>query len=134
MDKDDKKLGDKISDGIAKFGGSWAFIGSFSLFLFIWIVLNTLALFQVISWDQPPFILLNLILSFIAAFQAPFIMMSQNRGEIKQDESYRKLFAEIKSLIELDISIDQAHGNSSAKMLKIIKDLKKDVEIIKEKF
>ncbi|MEA4869010.1 MAG: DUF1003 domain-containing protein [Christensenella sp.] len=69
---------DRIADKVAAFGGSWTFIIIFATFLLFWIVLNSLA-FLGVRFDPKPFILLNLILSFIAAFQAPIIMMSQNR-------------------------------------------------------
>lgn len=72
--------GQRISDKVARFGGSWAFIGSFGLVLLAWIVFNTTAR---AVFDPYPFILMNLILSCIAALQAPIIMMSQNRQEEK---------------------------------------------------
>ncbi|MBO8441291.1 MAG: DUF1003 domain-containing protein [Firmicutes bacterium] len=70
--------GQKVADIIAKFGGSWGFIISFCIFLFIWMTINTLHIFG-IHFDPYPFILLNLFLSCLAAIQAPIIMMSQNR-------------------------------------------------------
>ena len=69
---------DRVADKVAAFGGSWTFIIIFASFLVLWIVINSLA-FLGMQFDPKPFILLNLILSFIAAFQAPIIMMSQNR-------------------------------------------------------
>ncbi len=80
----DKELGlaDKLSDKVAEFGGSWAFIITFFTILTGWIILNTVILVQR-PFDPYPFILLNLILSCIAAIQAPIIMMSQNRKEDK---------------------------------------------------
>jgi uncharacterized membrane protein len=75
-------LGERVSDKVADFGGSWKFIISFSVIIFIWISVNALALLQK-PFDPFPFILLNLVLSCIAAFQAPIIMMSQNRQEAK---------------------------------------------------
>jgi len=69
---------DRVADKVASFGGSWTFIIIFACFLFVWITINLLP-FLGIQFDPKPFILLNLILSFIAAFQAPIIMMSQNR-------------------------------------------------------
>lgn len=72
------KRSDRIADKVAAFGGSWAFIIIFALFLISWILVNILPLLPV-HFDPHPFILLNLVLSFIAAFQAPIIMMSQNR-------------------------------------------------------
>jgi uncharacterized membrane protein len=74
--------GQKISDKVARFGGSWKFIVSFMMVLFVWIIFNVVAL-GVYKFDPYPFILLNLILSCIAALQAPIIMMSQNRVEEK---------------------------------------------------
>jgi uncharacterized membrane protein len=75
-------MGQRVADKVAKFGGSWAFIGTFGGILVVWIILNTLALSQR-AFDPYPFILLNLILSCVAAMQAPVIMMSQNRQEDK---------------------------------------------------
>jgi uncharacterized membrane protein len=75
-------LGERISDKVADFGGSWKFIISFSIIIAIWISINAMAILQK-PFDPYPFILLNLVLSCIAAFQAPIIMMSQNRQEAK---------------------------------------------------
>jgi uncharacterized membrane protein len=75
-------LGQKISDKVALFGGSWKFIISFFIVLSIWIVFNVFAI-GIYKFDPYPFILMNLILSCIAALQAPIIMMSQNRQEEK---------------------------------------------------
>lgn len=73
-------LGDRIADKVAEFGGSWAFIGWFAIFMLAWIGINTWALLWK-PFDPYPFILLNLVLSLLAAIQAPIIMMSQNRQE-----------------------------------------------------
>jgi uncharacterized membrane protein len=70
---------DRLADNVASFVGSWKFINIFITFLVAWVILNTLAFSKVIHFDEPPFILLNLLLSFLAGFQAPIIMMSQNR-------------------------------------------------------
>jgi uncharacterized membrane protein len=67
---------------VARFGGSWAFIISFGIFLLLWMAVNSFFLLRK-PFDPYPFILLNLILSSIAALQAPIIMMSQNRQEAK---------------------------------------------------
>ena len=74
--------GQKISDKVAQFGGSWRFILLFGLLLILWIIFNVFALGHY-KFDPYPFILMNLILSCIAALQAPIIMMSQNREEEK---------------------------------------------------
>ena len=70
-------MGDRVADWVAATMGSWKFIIIQSVILFIWIVLNVTAYVQ--QWDPYPFILLNLVLSFQAAYAAPVIMMSQNR-------------------------------------------------------
>ncbi|MDA7886797.1 DUF1003 domain-containing protein [bacterium] len=75
-------FGQRLADKIATFGGSWTFLISFFSFLLIWIGINTVVLLTR-SFDPFPFILLNLLLSCIAAIQAPVIMMSQNRQEAK---------------------------------------------------
>ena len=75
-------LGERLADRIASFGGSWTFLMSFAGFLAVWIVINSLViLFR--PFDPYPYILLNLMLSCLAAIQAPVIMMSQNRQEAK---------------------------------------------------
>lgn len=83
----DEKLtaGQRIADKVASFGGSWTFILSFFFFLVCWILVNVLFL-RSKTFDPYPFILLNLILSCLAALQAPVIMMSQNRQEEKDRE------------------------------------------------
>jgi uncharacterized membrane protein len=78
-------FGERMADKVAEFGGSWGFIIFFLTFLFGWIVVNSYVLLSK-PFDPYPFILMNLILSCIAALQAPVIMMSQNRKE----ESDRK--------------------------------------------
>ena len=75
-------LGERLADKIADFGGSWAFLMSFGAFLALWIALNTFVLVRRPP-DPYPFILLNLVLSCLAAIHAPIIMMSQNRQEAK---------------------------------------------------
>ena len=74
-------LGQRAADAIAKFAGSWAFIFSFTGVLVLWMVVNILMASK--AFDPYPFILLNLVLSCVAAIQAPLIMMSQNRQEEK---------------------------------------------------
>ena len=94
-------FGQKVADRIASFGGSWTFIIMFMAFLFIWICIN---FFLVVSkrFDPYPFILLNLILSTLAALQAPVIMMSQNRQEEKdRNRSKKDYMVNLKAEIEV---------------------------------
>ena len=80
-EKEKYTLGQRAADTIAKFAGSWAFIFSFAGVLVLWMVVN--AILATKAFDPYPFILLNLVLSCVAAIQAPLIMMSQNRQEEK---------------------------------------------------
>ena len=80
-EKEKYTLGQRAADAIAKFAGSWAFIFSFTGVLILWMLVNTLLAAK--AFDPYPFILLNLVLSCVAAIQAPLIMMSQNRQEEK---------------------------------------------------
>lgn len=121
---DDRTFGEKVSDDVAHFGGSWKFIILAGTFFAIWIGFNILTYFEIWHFDTFPFILLNLVLSFLAAFQAPFIMMSQNRAECKQDEAYRFFFNEIKELIQQDM---ESELRIEALEIEIIKEL----EIVK---
>ncbi len=72
-----RSLGERAADNLATWAGSWTFIVSFLIFLSIWMIINIYAWAG--EWDPYPFILLNLVLSCIAALQAPVILMSQNR-------------------------------------------------------
>jgi uncharacterized membrane protein len=101
-DSDEKvTLGQRLADRVATFGGSWTFILSFGSFLLLWIIINALFLVNK-AFDPYPFILLNLILSTIAALQAPVIMMSQNRQEEKDRERAKKDYMiNLKSELEI---------------------------------
>ena len=86
-------IGQRAADLIAACVGSWPFIIAQTAGLSAWVILNTAAAFHAISWDQPPFIELNLVLSFQAAFTGPIVMISQNRQEAQQRETLRALLA-----------------------------------------
>ncbi|MGS4346312.1 DUF1003 domain-containing protein [Myroides odoratus] len=115
-------IGQKIADKVAAFGGSWTFIITFFTFLLIWMVIN-IWVFTTKPFDPYPFILLNLILSCLAAIQAPIIMMSQNRQEQKDrqrgEHDYKinlKAELEIKLLSE---KIDHLLVHQNKKLLEI---------------
>src|SRR5437016_12241061 len=100
-------FGERLSDRIASFGGSWRFISLFGGVLFAWIILNGILLLNR-GFDPYPFILLNLILSCLAAIQAPIIMMSQNRSEARD-----RLRAEndYKVNLKAELAIRHLHEN-----------------------
>ena len=95
-------LGQRISDGVAKTVGSWKFIVIQSVCIMIWIIYNTLSPSHV--WDPYPFILLNLMLSFQAAYTAPAIMMSQNRlSEIDRLQATNDFEVNVKAELEIEL-------------------------------
>jgi uncharacterized membrane protein len=104
IDGDDQQnltFGQRIADKVASFGGSWKFIISFGVFILIWISTNIFWLVNK-GFDPYPFILLNLILSCLAALQAPVIMMSQNRQEEKdRDRAKKDYMINLKSELEI---------------------------------
>lgn len=103
--------GQRAADKIAKFAGSWAFIFSFTTVLILWMVGNVLLAKR--AFDPYPFILLNLVLSCVAAIQAPLIMMSQNRQE---EKDRRRAENDYKVNLKTEIMIEALHD----KMNKII--------------
>ena len=112
-------LGDRLADGIAGFGGSWPFILSFLTFLALWVVANLWLAAQ--AFDPYPFIFLNLMLSMLAALQAPVIMMSQNRQAAKdrltaQHDYEINLKAEVE-IMALHDKLDQMRENDLQKLI-----------------
>lgn len=103
---DDKKItfGQRASDKLAEFAGSWIFIIAFTLFLIIWILINVYFLKN--PFDPYPFIMLNLVLSCVAAVQAPLIMMSQKRQEQKDRERAENDF---KVNLKCEIILENLH-------------------------
>jgi uncharacterized membrane protein len=130
--------GQQISDKVARFGGSWAFIISFFVILLVWITFNSIAVANR-AFDPYPFILMNLILSCIAALQAPIIMMSQNRQEekdrqrsendylinLKAELEIRALHQKIDLLLEEQIKV---LFDSQAKQLEILKSIENKIK------
>ncbi|MBK6700064.1 MAG: DUF1003 domain-containing protein [Saprospiraceae bacterium] len=134
--------GQSISDKVASFGGSWKFIITFGFILLVWIIYNSVTIINQ-RFDPYPFILLNLILSTIAALQAPIIMMSQNRQEekdrkrsendylinLKAELEVRSLHQKIDLLLEEQIKI---LFDSQAKQLEILLDIEKKISELKQ--
>lgn len=104
-DKEKYTFGQRAADKIAKFAGSWAFIFSFSALLILWMVGNVILSKR--AFDPYPFILLNLVLSCVAALQAPLIMMSQNRQE---EKDRRRAENDYKVNLKTEIMIEDIHG------------------------
>lgn len=127
--------GDKVADKISEIAGSWVFILGFSCFLFFWVILNTILLKDGNEIDPYPFILLNLVLSCIAALQAPIIMMSQNRqaekDSLRNQNDYR---TDLKSELILEALHDQLEvvQRNQKQILKFLKEAKEDNENSKD--
>ena len=115
------KRSDRVADTIAAFGGSWKFIAIFAAVLLIWILWNTLPFISP-HFDQHPFILLNLCLSFVAAFQAPIIMMSQNR-QATRDKHESVIDFAINYKAEQEIDDMQSHLHRIEGELKELKEM-----------
>lgn len=106
-EEETRNLGQRVADKVADFGGSWTFIISFVVFITIWIASNVLVFLNK-GFDPYPFILLNLILSCVAALQAPVIMMSQNRQEEKDRNRAKKDYMiNLKSELEIRLIHDK---------------------------
>lgn len=103
--KEKYTFGQKAADAIAKFAGSWAFIFSFILILLFWMITNILLASK--AFDPYPFILLNLVLSCVAAIQAPLIMMSQNRQE---EKDRKRAENDYKVNLKTEIMIEDMHN------------------------
>ncbi|MCA1966595.1 MAG: DUF1003 domain-containing protein [Flavobacterium sp.] len=121
---DTRNYGQIVADKVAAFGGSWTFIIAFFVFITIWISSNVI-IFTNKEFDPYPFILLNLILSCVAALQAPVIMMSQNRQEEKDRERAKKDYMiNLKSELEirmLDDKIDHLVMHQQQELIEIQK-------------
>ena len=112
-EKEKYTLGQRAADAIAKFAGSWAFIFSFTGVLILWMVVNTLLAAK--AFDPFPFILLNLVLSCVAAIQAPLIMMSQNRQE---EKDRRRAENDYKVNLKTEIMIEDLYDKVNAILAK----------------
>ena len=111
--KDKYTLGQRAADAIAKFAGSWAFIFSFVAVLVLWMVINVILAAK--AFDPYPFILLNLVLSCVAAIQAPLIMMSQNRQE---EIDRRRAENDYKVNLKTEIMIEDLYDKVNAILAK----------------
>ena len=111
--KEKYTLGQRAADTIAKFAGSWAFIFSFTGVLVLWMVVNVILAAK--AFDPYPFILLNLVLSCVAAIQAPIIMMSQNRQE---EKDRRRAENDYKVNLKTEILIEDLYDKVNAILAK----------------
>ena len=125
LEEENMTFGDKVADKLTEIAGSWKFIIFFSLFLIAWIVLNGVILTHAV--DPFPFILLNLVLSCVAALQAPIIMMSQNR-QAKKDSLRNK--NDYKTDLKTELIIEELHDKIDEILLRQ-KKIEKELEELK---
>ncbi len=131
-DKQALTFGQRIADHVAIFGGSWTFIISFGVFLLIWIALNCFWLANK-GFDPYPFILLNLILSTLAAIQAPVIMMSQNRQEEKdRDRAKKDYMVNLKSELEIRMLHEKIDHLIISEQQEILEIHKEQIEMLND--
>ena len=121
-------FGQRLADAIARVGGSWAFIIGFMLFLVAWVFLNTVIL-ATRALDPYPFIFLNLILSMVAAIQAPIIMMSQNR----QTERDRFMAAKDYEInLKAEIEVLALHHKIDEQVLKELRETREQIDALRQ--
>jgi len=124
-------LGQRIADDVAAMMGSWTFIIIQSGLLFIWIVLNITAYVQ--QWDPYPFILLNLALSFQAAYAAPFIMMSQNRQQdIDRKAAEHDYEVNVKAELEIELLHQKIDQLREKEVLALSESVKQLIELLRK--
>jgi len=121
--------GQRLADTIARVGGSWSFIIAFLLFLVFWCVVNTIVLLTR-AFDPYPFIFLNLVLSMLAAIQAPIIMMSQNR-QAERDRFEAAKDYEVNLKAELEVL--SLHQKIDMRVLTEIAALREDIERLNQR-
>jgi uncharacterized membrane protein len=127
-----QSFGARVADKVASFGGSWRFIIMFSCFILVWILLNVIV-FANKGFDPYPFILLNLILSCIAALQAPVIMMSQNRQEEKDRERAKNDYmVNLKSELEIRVLHEKMDHLIMHQQQELIEIQKVQIEMLKD--
>ena len=129
--KSDLTMGQKIADAVASNMGSWRFIIIQSTILFFWVVANVTA--WVFHWDPYPFILLNLALSFQAAYAAPFIMMSQNRQQdidrLAAENDYK---VNIKAELEIELLHEKIDKLREQEVVYLTQTVKELTELLRE--
>jgi uncharacterized membrane protein len=121
-------FGQRVADGIARVGGSWSFIIGFLLFLVAWVILNTVIL-ATRPIDAYPFIFLNLLLSMIAAIQAPIIMMSQNR-QAERDRFMAAKDYEIN--LKAEIEVLALHHKIDEQVLKELRETRAEIDVLRQ--
>jgi uncharacterized membrane protein len=132
---DQRSFWEKLADKVAEVGGSWAFIGSFAIFLVCWAGLNVWILGRYVAkpFDPYPFIFLNLLLSMLAAIQAPVIMMSQNRAAAKDRlQAEHDYMVNLRAELEIMRLHDKLDELRSSEIGKLVQAQTEALQLLKE--
>jgi uncharacterized membrane protein len=129
---DDRTFWERLADNVAKVGGSWSFIFAFALWLALWIGWNLVTKGGKLAFDPYPFIFLNLMLSMLAAIQAPVIMMSQNRAAARDRESAEHDYVvNLRAELEIMHLHDKLDAMRDDQMMKMLQRQEETLELLK---
>jgi uncharacterized membrane protein len=130
--KDDRSFGQRLADQVADIGGSWGFIIGFGVVLAAWIGWNVFGLYARLAFDPYPFIFLNLMLSMLAAIQAPVIMMSQNRAAIRDREAAdHDYVVNLRAELEIMHLHDKVDGIRDRQLMEMLKKQNEAIRLLR---
>ena len=129
---DDRSFGERLADHVAAIGGSWGFIIAFGVILFTWMGWNQLTKGHALAFDPYPFIFLNLMLSMLAAIQAPVIMMSQNRAAARDRQAAEHDYVvNLRAELEIMHLHDKVDAIRDQQMLELLKRQNEAIKLLK---
>ncbi len=129
---DDRTFWERLADNVAKVGGSWSFIFAFGMVLLLWIGWNVATKGGKLAFDPYPFIFLNLMLSMLAAIQAPVIMMSQNRAAARDRESAEHDYlVNLRAELEIMHLHDKLDAMRDEQMMKMLESQEETLELLR---
>ena len=129
---DERKFGDRLADRVAAVGGSWGFIIGFGIVLVTWMGWNQATKGHVLAFDPYPFIFLNLMLSMLAAIQAPVIMMSQNRAAARDRQAAEHDYVvNLRAELEIMHLHDKLDALRDEQMLQLLKQQREAIRLLK---
>jgi uncharacterized membrane protein len=132
LNHDDRSFGDRLADRVAAIGGSWGFIIAFGLILVSWMGWNQLTKGHALAFDPYPFIFLNLMLSMLAAIQAPVIMMSQNRAAARDREAAGHDYTvNLRAELEIMHLHDKIDAIRDQQMIEMLKQQREAIRLLK---
>jgi uncharacterized membrane protein len=132
LNHDERSFGDRLADQVATIGGSWGFIIAFGLILTVWMSWNEITKGHPLAFDPYPFIFLNLMLSMVAAIQAPVIMMSQNRAAARDREAAGHDYTvNLRAELEIMHLHDKIDSMREKQMFEMLKQQREAIRLLK---